>query len=114
MFLLQKTPRKSSRDDRLRVQTLYYDASWSIDDIMLQIPTLPKRRILYAIDHRPTPQKHHCGRHVLLDTPHRKRLIAWVTASSLNRDIPWAEVLKWLGWEKWCGKDAIQTAYGIE
>ena len=53
-----KTPHESSRDDMLRVQTLYYDASWSIDDIMLQIPTLTKRQILYAIDHKPTPQKH--------------------------------------------------------
>jgi hypothetical protein len=31
-----KTPTKpTSRDDRLRIQTLYYIAGWTVDDILL-------------------------------------------------------------------------------
>jgi hypothetical protein len=29
-------PHESSRDDRLRIQTLYYDTKWTISDIILQ------------------------------------------------------------------------------
>jgi hypothetical protein len=75
-----KTPTHiASRDNRLRIQTLYYDAGWKVDDILLQNPRITRRQIYYALAHRPTPQKHSTGRHVLLDTPHRKHLIAWVT-----------------------------------
>ena len=28
-------PHETTHDDRLRVQTLYYDAGWSVDDIIL-------------------------------------------------------------------------------
>jgi len=64
-------PHESSRDDRLRVQTLYYDAKWTIDDIILQT-NLTRRQVEYALHHRPTPQKHSSGRYILLNTPKRK------------------------------------------
>ena len=70
-----KTPtRITSRDDRLQICTLYYNARWEIDDIILQL-NLTRRQVEYALDHRPTPQKHLCGRHLLLDTPKRKDLV---------------------------------------
>ena len=78
-----KTPiHQTSRDDRIRIQTLFYMAGWSIDDIILQL-NFTRRQVLYALEHRPTPQKHH-GRYLLLDTPKRKLLIDWVTANSKN------------------------------
>jgi uncharacterized protein (DUF433 family) len=44
-----------SRDDRLRIQTLYYTAGWSIDDILLQNPHITHWQIQYALENRPTP-----------------------------------------------------------
>ena len=72
----QTPAHETTRDDRLRIQTLYYTARWTIDDIILQLPFITRQQIYYALDHRPTPQKHHSGRHVLLDTPRRKQLVA--------------------------------------
>jgi hypothetical protein len=111
-----KTPTHiASRNDRLRIQTLYYTAGWSIDDILLQNPRITYRQVQYALENRPTPQKkHHCGRHVLLDTPHRKYLVEWVTQSAFTREIPWVELHKWLEWESWCGNSAIRTAFKKE
>ena len=101
----------TSRDDRLRIRTLYYDVGWLIDDLLLQLP-FTQHQLYYALETRPTPQKHTCGRHVLLDTPHRKQLVAWATASSANRDVPWAELLRNLGWK--CSSYAIRTAFKKE
>jgi hypothetical protein len=80
-----KTPtHTTSRDNRLRIQTLYYTAGWSIDDILLQNPHITYQQIQYALENQPTPQHHRSGRHVVLDTPHRKFLIHWVTQSSFT------------------------------
>ena len=77
-----KTPtHTTSRDDRLRIQTLYFEAGWEIDDIILQL-NLTRRQVEYALEHRPTPQNHLRGRHILLNTPQRKQLIEWVTANA--------------------------------
>ncbi len=95
-----KTPTKTelSRDDRLRIYALYYTARWGIDDLRLQFPSFSRRQIDYALEQRPTPQKKgHCGKHVLLNTPKRKELVQWVTSSSFNRSVPWAEIPRWLG-----------------
>ena len=96
-----KTPprsREPSRDDRLRIQTLYYTGGWSISDLRLQFSHISRRQVDLALKNRPTPQKKgHCGRHVALDTPHRKQLVQFVTQNSDTRDIPWAELPRWLG-----------------
>lgn len=108
-----KTPthRDLSGDDKLRIQTLYYTAGWSIDEIRLQFPKITPRQIQYALETRPTPQrKGHCGAHALLNTPWRKELVQWVTSRSFTREVPWAEIPKWLRWEGWCGEKAIRTA----
>ncbi len=69
-----KTPiHQTSQDDCLRIQTLFYTAGWSIDDIILQL-NFTRRQVLYALEHCPTSQKHH-GCHLLLDTSKQKLLI---------------------------------------
>jgi len=108
-----KTPthRDLGGDDKLHIQTLYYTAGWSIDETRLQFPKITPRQIQYALETRPTPQrKGHCGAHALLNTPWRKELVQWVTSRSLTREVPWAEIPKWLKWKGWCGEKAIRTA----
>ena len=108
-----KTPTKpTSRDDRLRIQTLYYTAGWTVSDILLQNPKLTRRQVDYALSFRPTPQKQRCGRHPLLTTPQRKCLIGWATFDSHSRDIPMRELPRWLGWS--CGEKAVRTAFKKE
>ncbi|PMD41838.1 hypothetical protein L207DRAFT_404572, partial [Hyaloscypha variabilis F] len=109
-----KTPNSNptSRDNRLRIQTLYYTAGWKVDDILLQNPRLTRRQVDYALHFRPTPQKQRCGRHPLLSTPQRKRLIDWATFNSRSRDIPRSELPRWLGWS--CGEKAVRTAFRKE
>ena len=104
-------PHESSRDDRLRIRTLYYDAKWTINDIILQT-NLTCRQVEYALHHRPTPQKHSSGRHILLNTPKRKQLIQWVTANAQNRRTAWSEIPALLGWR--CSLKAIRSAFKKE
>ena len=65
----------TSRDDRLHICTLYYDGGWTVDNLRVRLPKFTEAQLYYALEHRPTPQKHACGRYNLLDTPHRKELI---------------------------------------
>lgn len=109
-----KTPRNKelSRDDKLKFQTLYYTAGWTLADILLQHPQISRKQLDHALQTRLTPQKKgHCGRHAIINTPRRKELVQWVTSSSFTREIPWAEIPKWLAWEDWCGYSAIRTAF---
>ncbi len=78
-----KTPRKeTSRDQRLRIHTLYFNANWTQDAIAPQL-NLTLDQVKYALRNRVTPQKTHTGRKLLLNTPRRKQLINWVTASKI-------------------------------
>jgi hypothetical protein len=82
-----KTPTKQcTRDDRLRIQTLYFEAGYTQDQIILQLGCT-KGQVQYALTHRLTPQKHAREKKILLNTPQRKRLIKWVTASKANRRV---------------------------
>jgi hypothetical protein len=106
-----RTP--TTRDDRLRIQTLYYTAGWTVDDILLQSPRFTRRQVDYALHlPRPTPQKTRCGRKPFLSTPERKHLISWATYNSLTREIPIKELPKWLGWS--CNEKAVRTAFKKE
>jgi DNA-binding transcriptional regulator LsrR (DeoR family) len=52
---MPKTPTKNcKRDDRLRAQTLFFDAGWSKSDIALQL-NLTLEQVKYALRHRVTP-----------------------------------------------------------
>jgi hypothetical protein len=106
---------ETSRDDRLKIQTLYFTAGWSKANLILQFPGLTRRQIDYAIKNRPTPQKPgHCGRHILLTPRHRKKLVNWVTTGAKTRDIPWKDIPRYLGWQDWCGEKAIRRAFQLE
>jgi hypothetical protein len=106
----QKHP-ELTRDQRLRVQTLFFDANYTRDQICLQTG-YTYDQVCYAIRHRLTPQKHKTGRRVILNTPQRKRLIQWATASRENRETPWIEIPQILGFN--CGEKAIRTAFKKE
>jgi hypothetical protein len=107
-----KTPSKqTSRDVRIRVHTLYFDAGFTQDEIALQL-NLTRRQVQYALAHRITPQKHKAGCKVLLNTPQRKRLIEWVTASKENRRVAWEDIPALLNWD--CGIKAIRTVFKKE
>lgn len=100
-----------SRDDRLRIQTLVFDANFTRDQICLPIGYSYKE-VCYALKHRLTRQRHTRGRKVKLDTPQRKKLIQWVTASRKNRETPWIQLPSILGFD--CGEYAIRTAFEKE
>jgi hypothetical protein len=53
-----KTPNNhpTSRDNRFRIQTLYYTAGWTVSDILLQNPQLSRRQVDYALRFRLTPR----------------------------------------------------------
>jgi len=107
-----KTPKKEcTRDDRLRVQTLYFQAHWSRSDIALQL-NLTLYQVNYAIAHRVTPQKKRSGRRPLLGPQERKELVEWVCASKKNRRTPWKEIPQILGWD--CSVHVIETAFKAE
>ena len=107
-----KTPRKEcTRDNRIRIQTLYFDAGFIEDQIALQLNLTPQQ-VQYALANRLTPQKHLQGRKPFLNTPQRKRLVEWVTYSSANRRIRWANIPPILGWD--CGEKAFRAAFKRE
>jgi hypothetical protein len=111
-ILTPKTPRRNcTRDEGLRVQTLYLYAGWSKDDIALQL-NLTLGQAQYALSHRITPQKNRSGRHPLLGPTERKQLVEWVCTSPKNRCTPWKDMPRILGWN--CHIYAIETAFKAE
>jgi len=100
-----------TRDERLCIQTLFFDANYICSQICLQTGHT-YNQVCYAIKHRLTPQKRKSSRRVLLNTPQRKKLIQWVTASRENRETPWIAIPGILGWD--CGEAAIRTAFKKE
>jgi hypothetical protein len=109
---IPKTPSKTtSRDNRLRIYTLYYDTGFTQDDIVLSTG-YTRRQVQHALATRLTLQKHLRGRKIVLNTPQRKRLIKWATASAFNRRVKWADISAYLGWT--CGEKAIRAAFKKE
>lgn len=107
-----KTPtRDCTRDNRIRVQTLFFQAHWSRSDIALQL-NLTLDQVRYALCHRVTPQKQRSGRRPLLGPAERRQLVDWVCANRKNRRTPWAEIPAILGWS--CKVYAIETAFKQE
>ena len=107
----QISRKQTTRDDRLRINTLYYHAGFTVSQIALQL-NLTLRQIDYALSHPTTPKKKLCGRKPFLNTPRRKFLIDWVCASKINRRVPWEEIPELLGWD--CGIKAIRAAFAKE
>ena len=108
-----KTPthQQTTRDVRLKIHTLFFDAYWTIDQIMLQL-NLTRRQVEYALAHRITPQKHRCGARPKLNTLQRKRLVEWITTNKANRREDWYAIPALLGYN--VGIQAIQNALDRE
>lgn len=106
-----RTKAELTRDDRLWIHALYYDGDLSQAQIVLRTG-YTRNQVQYALSHRLTPQKRRCGRKKVLNTPERKRLVEWVTASSYNRQVKWSDIPRHLSWN--CGLKAIQTAFAQE
>jgi hypothetical protein len=69
-----KQRKQTSRDDRLRIRTLYHHAGFTLDQIALRL-NLTLRQIEYALQQPTTPKRSSQGRKPYLDTPPRKCLI---------------------------------------
>ena len=54
---IPKTFKQTTRNDRIQIQTLYYHAGFTIDQIILQLYPLTKHQIEYALSHPLTPKK---------------------------------------------------------
>jgi hypothetical protein len=110
-----KTPTKHknlTRDDRLCIQTLFFHAGFTKDQIALQLPHVSIDQIKYAISHRLTPQKTRSGRCPLFSLAERKQLIDWVYVSKENRRVPWKYIPGIFGWDY--RVYAIETAFKME
>src|SRR4051812_31358801 len=108
-----KTPKhQTSRDIRLRIQTLFFIAHWTFDQIQLAIPNVTRRQIEYAVQHRLTLQHQLRGHKVQLDTPTRKRLVEWITLNKKTRQEDWYTIPVVLRLN--CGIKAIQKALELE
>jgi hypothetical protein len=107
-----KTPTKNyTRDDRLRIQTLFFHAGFTKEEIFLQL-NLFLDQVKYALSHRVTPQKQRSGRRPFLGPIERKQLIDWVCASKKNRRTPWNQIPGIFGWD--CKVYAIETVFKKE
>jgi hypothetical protein len=80
-----------TRDDRHRVQTLFFHAGWTKSQIALQL-NLTERQIKYALSHQVTPQKKHSGGRTFLGPLERKQLVDWVCTSAKNIRTPWHKI----------------------
>lgn len=100
-----------TRDDRLRIQTLFFTANHTRAQICLETG-FTYNQVCYAIAHRLTPQKRKTKGRILLTTPQRKKLIQWATASRANRETPWPQIPQILSLN--CGEYAIRSAFKKE
>jgi len=94
-----------TRDQRIQIQTLHEFGPKRYTDIAHDVGcTL--RQVQYAVSHRITPQKHRCGRHLLLAEAEIDVLIDFICVSRQNRRMLWLEVAIIWG----CSEKAISNA----
>ncbi|PVH90681.1 hypothetical protein DM02DRAFT_416155, partial [Periconia macrospinosa] len=93
---MAKTPRRRlTRDERLRIHTLYYKAGWKCAQIAYCFG-IPERTVERCVKGSVTPDRPR-GRKGVLDTPTKSRLIAHATANSEQRRKPWTQIAAELG-----------------
>jgi len=95
-----------SRDQRIQVQTLHEFGHRRYSDIASDVGCTINQ-VHYAATHRITPQKHHCGRHLLLSEEEIDVLVDFVCLSRKNRRMPWLEIAMIWG----CSEKAIGNAF---
>lgn len=100
-----------TRDDCLKIQTLFFYAGWTKSQIALQL-NLIERQIKYALAHLVTPKKQRSDRRPFLWPQERKQLVEWVCTSAQNRRTSWREIPAIFGWD--CHVYTIATAFKLE
>jgi transposase-like protein len=86
-----KTPqRRLTSEERARIHALHYNAGWSYLRISQELG-IPDGTVRHCALTRLTPQKPR-GRHPLLSTPLRQRLVSYATASHEQRLKPLRQV----------------------
>ena len=100
-----------SRDERIEIYTLAEKAGWTPRRIAKKL-NVSVPQVYYSLSHRFTPQKARSGRKSIIDTPHRKRLIEFVTYSKRTRRMRFIDVAYELGWD--VSESAIRRALAKE
>ena len=100
-----------SRDKRIEIYTLSEKAGWTPRRIAKAL-NISVTQVYYSLSHRFTPQKRRSGRKSIIDTPHRKRLIEFVTSSKRTRRMRFIDVANELGWG--VSESAIRRALAKE
>lgn len=93
------------RDQRLQIQTFREFGHATYTEIARE-SNCTVRQVQYALNHRFTPQKHRCGRHLLLGENDIDVLIDFICASKTNRRMSWLELS--MIWS--CSEKAIRNA----
>ena len=100
------------RDQRIEIYTLSQRAGWTPRSIARHLDvSIPQ--VYYALSHHFTPQKKkHVGRKSIINTPHRARLVEFVTLSKRTRRLRFIDVAYELGWD--VSESAIRRALAKE
>ena len=98
-----------SRDQRIKIHTLHNHSDKTYLEIAQNVEC-SLNQVRYAITHRLTPQKHRCGRHLLLSETEINDLIDFVYVSRQNRRMTWLELSAI--WN--CSEKAISNAFKSE
>jgi hypothetical protein len=98
-----------SRDQRIKIHTLQSHSHKTHLEIAQDVEC-SLNQVRYAIIHRLTPQKHRCGRHLLLSETEISDLIDFVCISRQNRRMTWLELSTI--WN--CSEKAISNAFKSE
>ena len=113
--MIPSTPKRYqlTRDERLRIQTLY-QADWKIDAIYAQlrphIQNLSLRQIEYTCRFtHPTPQKR-SGRPPLLTNEQANELITFIRTSKITRRLSHLQLVLHFGWGVEAVKGCLERA----
>ena len=100
-----------NRDQRIKIHTLSQYAGWTPRRISKHLDvSIPQ--VYYAIHHRFTPQKQRCGPKSIIDTPHRARLVEFITTDRRTRRLRFCDVAIELQWN--ISETAIRKALAKE
>ena len=106
--VLKQLSAQFTRNDKLRIQTLFFDVNHTWAQICLETDYIYDQ-VYYTITHHLTSQKRKTKKRILLNIFQRKRLIQWVTASWENRETSWFEISQILDFD--CDKYVIRSAF---
>ena len=100
-----------TRDQRIKIYTLSNHAGWTPKRIAKKL-NVSLNQVYYSFHHQFTPQKGRSGRKSIINTPHRARLVEFVTSCKRTRRIRFIDVAFELGWD--VSESAIRRALAKE